>query len=57
LKQILGTQIRDYQVIANWNHMDFLLSRNAKIVLYDAILNSMNNDGFDIMGFVRNIFG
>lgn len=58
LRQTLMATTRDYRVIPNWNHMDFVYSRNARIVIYDGMLNLMNGEnGFDLMGFVRNVFG
>lgn len=51
---MLGEVVRDYRIIANWNHMDFVLSINARNVLYNNILTAMNNEVFDVLGIVRN---
>ena len=39
------SNVRDYQVINNWNHLDFDYGKNARSVLYTSILESFNNEG------------
>lgn len=57
LKNTLTTNVREYKIIPNWNHMDFVYSLNARILLYKNILTSMNNEGLDLLGYVKNLFG
>lgn len=33
--------VRDYRVLNNWNHIDFVYSKNARNILYKDILNSI----------------
>lgn len=35
--------VRKYESVYDWNHMDVLLGRNSRKVLYKNILNSMNS--------------
>lgn len=55
-KSVFKSNVREYKIIDNWNHMDFLYSRNARKVLYNGILQAMNNEGLDIIGYVKNFF-
>lgn len=57
LKSTLTTNVREYKIIPNWNHMDFVYSLNARILLYNNILTAMNNEGLDLLGYVKNLFG
>lgn len=57
MKAILTTNVREYRIIPNWNHMDLLYSRNAKIVLYNNILAKMNAEPLDFVSNVKNVFG
>jgi hypothetical protein len=57
LKSALNNVVRDYKIIPNWNHMDFVFSAYARSVLYQSILTAMNNEQLDFMGYVKNIFG
>lgn len=37
--------VRDYQIINNYNHLDFDYGKNARSILYSSILESLNNEG------------
>lgn len=50
----LRLNVKVYRTIANWNHMDFLFSRNGRIILYDFILNQFNGD-IDLLMRVKNV--
>ncbi|CAO1305917.1 unnamed protein product [Diamesa serratosioi] len=46
--EILKTKlpnIREYQVVNNYNHMDFNYGKNSRTVVYTDILKSFNNEG------------
>lgn len=34
--------VKSYEVIQDWNHMDVMLGRSSREILYKVILNSMN---------------
>jgi hypothetical protein len=57
LKTALTSNVREYRVIPNWNHMDFVFSKNARSVLYNNIVLSLNSEAMDFVDYVRNIFG
>lgn len=57
LKLALTTNVREFKTIPNWNHMDFVLSRNARTVLYNNIVVAMNNEALDFLGYIKNLIG
>lgn len=39
------SNVREFRIISNWNHIDFNYGKNSRIVLYNDIVKSMNSEG------------
>lgn len=54
LKSVLGGKVVDYKIIPNWNHMDFILSKNARPVLYNNILAALKREPMEFYDAIQS---
>lgn len=50
------SNVRDYQVLTNWNHADFDYGKNSRSVLYSSILESFNNEGMPVTNVSSSMY-